>query len=92
MARLSKAEREERDAKVMAMLAKGTPVDLIEAETGASRATIFRRKAAMRDAEEAAQAEERDPRKRPGLTTARRLTVWSGALPGCTPPVSRLNG
>ena len=57
MARVRGPERIARNIRITTMLQEGIPVDLIEVETGASRATIFRRKAMLRGDEIPATAE-----------------------------------
>ena len=57
MVRVRGAERIARNIRITTMLQEGIPVDLIEVETGASRATIFRRKAMLRGDEIPATAE-----------------------------------
>ena len=50
MARVKgKEARKDRDARIAAMLADGAPVDVIVEETGASRATVFRRLASLQE-------------------------------------------
>ena len=53
--------RRNRDSRIVAMLADGLPVDVIVEETGASRATIFRRRAVAVAGDRAAPVEAAGP-------------------------------
>ncbi len=57
MPRLRGEARKARNAKIAELLGEGWPPDDVARETGADRATVFRHKARLRDAEEVGEGE-----------------------------------